>query len=139
MVSQPVLAVRVPYEENDTIKKFLTEAFSYDEEINIGYLTQYTFFTSQPLGDITRTHIQALVYKKNLFQKHIQYFIVHGLHNIESPHKFPTSETLPQTQDNSTVAQHPDANTDTEMEDPPKPSSQCSLRYYLYQVVEPGN
>ena len=70
-IETPSNQVQGPYDDNDTLKSFFNVAFSETSDINIGYLTRYTFVPSQPIGDITKTHLQSILYKQKLFHKNI--------------------------------------------------------------------
>ena len=43
------------------------------------------------MGECTKSYLLTLLYKQNLFHKNIQYFVVHGLRNIDYPQ--PLSDT----------------------------------------------
>ena len=45
-VKQRVLVIQGPYDDNDTLKTFFNAAFSKEGDINIGYLSRYTFVPS---------------------------------------------------------------------------------------------
>ena len=60
-VHQRVLALRGPHDEADTLRDFLTAAFSDKTTLNIGYLTRYTFVPSHQIGSCTKTHLQTLL------------------------------------------------------------------------------
>ena len=93
-----MLIVKGPSDDIDTLTRFFTEAFDTGSDINIGYMARYTFVPSQPLGDITSSHLQSLLYRQKLFHSHIKYFIVHGLKNLDTlppQPEFPHPQTQP--------------------------------------------
>ena len=70
-VTQRVLTVRCPMEDVDNLRALFSEIFSESSEENLGYLERYTFITSRPMGQCTKSHLQAILQSQQTFHRNI--------------------------------------------------------------------
>jgi len=87
-VEQRVLVVRCALDEVENVRAFFTEIFSDQSELEVGYLTRYTFITSHPVGSCTKLHLQKILEAQKSFHKTVHYFIMYGIYNLDT--FFPT-------------------------------------------------
>ena len=100
-VEQRVLVVRCALDEVENVRVFFTEIFSDQSELDVGYLTRYTFITSHPVGSCTKVHLQKILEAQKSFHKTVHYFIMYGIYNLDT--FFPTivdSEITPESVQN---------------------------------------
>ena len=102
MVQQRVLALRVTYDEMDTMSKFFALVFALEYQYDKGFLSRYAFVPSRPIRDCTKSHLISILQRQKVFHKHIQYFVVHGLQNIEDPQSIQTCHEQPNPTDLNT-------------------------------------
>jgi len=129
-VEQRVLVIRCALDEVENIRVFFTEVFSDQSEIDIGYLTRYTFITTHPVGECTKSHLQRiLMAQKQWFHKNVHYFIMYGVYNLDMfyPTLQPPDSQAKSTENNSGVSgavnQHEDTRKSTAEETYPNESA----------------
>jgi len=83
-VEQRVLVVRCALDEVENVRVFFTEIFSDQSSLDVGYLTRYTFITSHPVGSCTKLHLQKILEAQKTFHKSVHYFIMYGIHNLDT-------------------------------------------------------
>ena len=86
-VAQRVLVVRCPLDDVENIRVLFTEVFAEGSEYEIGFLTRYTFITSQPIGACTKHHLQAILKSQQIFHRNIHYFIMYGVDHLTTNFK----------------------------------------------------
>jgi len=95
-IAQRVLVVRCPLDDVENIRVLFTEVFAEGSEYEIGFLTRYTFITSQPIGPCTKHHLQALLKSQQIFHKNIHYFIMYGVDHLTTTFKVIQEESVEQ-------------------------------------------
>jgi len=86
-VAQRVLMVRCPLDDVENIRVLFTEVFAEESEYDIGFLTRYTFVTSQPIGPCTKHHLQSILKSQQMFHRNIHYFIMYGIDNLTTEYQ----------------------------------------------------
>lgn len=128
-VEQRVLVVRCALDEVENIRAFFTEVFSDQSELDVGYLTRYTFITTHPVGQCTKSHLQKILVAQKEFHKKVHYYIMYGIQNLDT--FYPTisndnaSSTLPNKNDvgDDTSPSTQDSHPPDEVSDVQKDSS----------------
>jgi len=120
-VKQRVLVVRCNLQEVENFRAFFSEIFSHGSDVDLSYLTRYTFITSHPVGSCTKAHLQAILRNQQEFHKNVHYYIMYGIDNLNT--KFPTlpNDDLNQLFSESPVEQPESGNkaTSPQQDDPP--------------------
>jgi len=98
-VEQRVLVIRCALDEVENIRAFFTEVFSAQSELDMGYLTRYTFITTHPVGECTKSHLQKILIAQKQFHKNVHYFIMYGINNLDT---FYPTISLPDSNSKST-------------------------------------
>jgi len=83
VVKQRVLAIRCSHDSLEDMRAFFTEAFAADSGIRIQYLARYTFVSNHPIGNVTWSHLQAVLEMQKSFHMNVHWFNLFGIKNVD--------------------------------------------------------
>jgi len=116
-VKQRVLVLRCDLQEVENFRAFFSEIFSPGSNVDISFLTRYTFITSHPVGSCTKFHLQAILKNQQDFHRNVHYYIMYGISNLNT--QYPT---LP-NDDLDQVLQEQSSPSQAEPTEKPPPST----------------
>ena len=148
-IKQRVLCIRCPHDSLEEMRGFFTEAFSNASSLKIKYMARYTFISNNPLGNITWSRLQSILMMQQSFHKHVYWFNVFGLHNIDTEFALVTKENPSNGQDGEAFPvsqEQEDQSEDARMENMEQETTSAknkvetmSLRYYMYSLLNSNN
>jgi len=83
VVKQRVLTIRCSHDSLEDMRAFFTEAFAADSNMHIQYLARYTFVSNHPIGNVSWSHLQAVLEMQKVFHKNVHWFNLFGVTNVD--------------------------------------------------------